>query len=103
MTGRFRATQVQVDRSYIMQQIFGKIRLHLHRMTIGGHYIGRNQGQVDCAWGFYSNTAPRHDAYGRNNQRFAHLIDTNLCAESGDSSSFIMFKLLQYDVRQAAN
>jgi hypothetical protein len=84
-----------------MQQIFGKIRFH--RMTIGGHYIGRNQGQVDCVWGFYSNTAPRHDAYGQNNQRFAHLIDTNLCAESGDSLGFIMFKLLQYDVRPAAN
>jgi hypothetical protein len=84
-----------------MQQIFGKICLH--RMTIGGHYIGRNQGQVDCAWGLYSNTAPRHDAYGRNNQRFAHLIDTNLCAESDDSSDFIMFELLQYGVRPAAN
>jgi hypothetical protein len=28
----------------------------------------------DSGSGFYSNTASRHDVYGRNNQRFAHLI-----------------------------
>jgi hypothetical protein len=38
------------------------------------------------ASGLYSNTAPQHDVYRRNNQRFAHLISTNPCTMSGDSS-----------------
>jgi hypothetical protein len=69
-------------------------------MALGDLHINDNQRSVS---GFYSNTAPRHDAYGRNNQRFTHLIGTNLCVESGDSLGFIMFKLLQYGIRPAAN
>jgi hypothetical protein len=37
------------------------------------------------ASGLYSNTAPQHDAYGRNYLRFAHLISTNPCIVSGES------------------
>jgi hypothetical protein len=53
----------------IMQQFFGKIRLH--RTALGNWQIGGNQRSGSR---FYSNTAPRHDVYGRNNQRYAHLI-----------------------------
>jgi hypothetical protein len=40
-------------------------------MALGDLHINDNQHSGS---GFYSNTAPRHDVYGRNNQRFAHLI-----------------------------
>jgi hypothetical protein len=72
--------------TYIMQQFFGKIRLH--RTALGNRQIGGNQRQVDCVWGSTATPASRHDVYGQNSQRFAHLI-------GGQSTSLSMIVLFQ--------